>query len=152
MTETIDWSNEIILRLSGCITHNQLIEYSVVRIGKEYRLDVSIVHTNVLHTILFLITACQLMLLNIALHVVVNIGTNYQSILSLAIHGLRINIIMFARVLNQPTFILELLEVLGSLFIYTRIILRCADGEIDLWFDDMVETHLVITSLCPRLF
>ena len=123
MAETIDWGNEIIFWLCSCITHNKLVQHSVVRISKEYWLDVSIVYTNMLHAVLFLITTSKLMLLDIALHVVIYISTNYQSVLSLAVHGLSIDVVMFSSILHQPPLILELLEVLGSLLIHTRIIL-----------------------------
>ena len=152
MAETIDWGNEVIFRLSSSITHNQLVQHCVIRISKEYRLDVSIVYTNMLHTILFLIATSKFMLLNIAFHIVVHISANYQSVLSLTVHGLSVDVVMLGSILHQPPLILELLEVLCSLLIHTRIILRCAYREVDLRFDNVIEAFLIITSLCPRLF
>ena len=92
------------------------------------------------------------MLLDVALHVVVNISANHQSVLSLTIHGLRINIIMFARILNQPSLVLELLEVLSSLLVHTWIVLRCAYREVNLGLDDVIQTHLVIASFGASFF
>ena len=56
MTESIDRSNEIVFGMGRSITHNKRIQHVIVRICKENRLNISIVHTNVLHTIFFLIT------------------------------------------------------------------------------------------------
>ena len=123
MTETIDRCDEIILWLSSSIAHNQLVEHSIIWISEEHWLDVGIVYTYMLHAILFLITTRQFMLLNAASHVIVGMGTHHETILGLAVHRLRIDIIMFARILNQPALVLELLEILGSLLIDTWIIL-----------------------------
>ena len=152
MAETIDGSNEIIFGRCGSIAHDKLIENCVIRICEEHRLDVGIVHANMLHAVFFLIATGELMLLDTACHIVVGMGTYHQAILRFPIHRLRIYIIMFARILYQPPLILELLEVLGSLLIDTRIILGCAYWEIYLGLDDVVEAHLVVASLCPRLF
>ena len=75
-----------------------------------------------LHAVFLLVATCQLVLLDIALHVVVRVGADHQTILRLALHGLSIYIIMFARVLHQPSVVLELLEVLGSLLVDTRVV------------------------------
>ena len=92
------------------------------------------------------------MLLDIALHVVVSMCADYQTILCLALHGLSIYIIMFARILHQPPIVLELLEVLGSLLIDTWVVLRGAYGEVNLWFDDVIQTLGVVASLGASLF
>ena len=152
MAETIDGRDEVIFRLRGSIAHDKAIQRLVVRIGKEYGLDIGIVHTDVLHTVLFLITTSQLMLLDVALHVVVGMGANYQTILRLAIHRLGIDIIMFLRVLHQPTLILELLEVLSGLLVNTWVILRSAYREVNLRLDDVIQTLLIVASLCASLF
>ena len=152
MTESVDGSNEIVLRLGSGISHDQLIEYRIVGIGEEYRLDVGIVHTDMLHAVFFLIATRELVLLDAAGHIVVGMGTYHETVLRLAIHRLRINIIMFARILNEPALILELLEVLSSLFVHTGVVLGGAYGEVDLGLDDVVEALLIIASLCPRLF
>ena len=152
MAETIDGRDEVIFRLQSSITHDKAIQRLVVRIGKEHGLDVGIVHTDMLHTVLLLITTGQLMLLDVALHVVVGMGANHQTILRLAVHRLGIDIIMFLRVLHQPTLILELLEVLCSLFVNTWIILRGAYREVNLRLDDVIQTLLIVASLCASLF
>ena len=152
MAETIDGCNEVVLRLSGGIAHDELVEDGIVRISKEYRLDVGIVHADMLHTVFLFVATCQLVLLDIALHVVVSMCADYQTILCLALHGLSIYIIMFARILHQPSIVLELLEVLGSLLIDTWVVLRGAYGEVNLWFDDVIQTLGVVASLGASLF
>ena len=59
---------------------------------------------------------------------------------------------MILRVLHEPSLILELLEVLGSLLIHFGIVLGGAYGEVDFGFDDMIEAHLIVASLGASLF
>ena len=86
------------------------------------------------------------MLLDTTCHIVVGMGAYHQTILSLTIHGLRINVIMFLRILHQPTFVLKLLEVLGSLLVDARVVLAGAYGEVNLGLDDVIETLFVVAS------
>ena len=123
VAETIDRGNEIVFGLSGSIAHNQIVEYAIIGIGKEYWFDIGIVYTHMLHTIFFLIATGKLMFFDAASHIVIGMGTYHKAILRFSVHRLRIYIIMFARVLNQPTLILELLEILCGLLVHTRIIL-----------------------------
>ena len=93
MTETVYRGNEVILRLGGSIAHDELVQHLIVGIGEEYRLDIGIVHTHMLHAVLFLVATGQLMLFDVSLLVVVGMGTHHQTILCFPVHGLRINII-----------------------------------------------------------
>ena len=147
MTETVDGSNEIVLGLGSCIAHDERVERLVIWIGEEYRLDVGVVHTDMLHAVFLLIAARQLMLFDITLHVVVHIGADNKTILRLSIHGLGIDVIMVILVLHQPALVLKLLEVLGGLLIDTGIVLRSSDGEINFGLNDMVEALLVTAGL-----
>ena len=148
MTETIDRCNKIILWLGSSIAHNQLVEYGIVRISKENWLNVGIVHTNMLHTVLFLIATGQLVLLDTAGHIIIGMSANYKTVLRLTVHCLCIDVVMLLLVLNQPTFILELLEIFGSLLIDLWVILAGANRKIDLWLNDVIETLFVVASLC----
>ena len=96
MAESVDGSDEVVLRLCGGIAHDEGVEHLIVRISKEYWLDVRIVHTDVLHAVFLLITTRQLMLLDAAGHIVVGMGTDHKTVLRFAVHRLGINIIMFA--------------------------------------------------------
>ena len=138
MTETVQFCHEVIFRCISRIFLYDSIQFGIVRISKKYRFDIGIVHTNMLHTILFLITACQLVLLDVAFQIIIHISAYDQAVLCMSIHSLCIHIILFFLILNQPTFILEHLKVLGSLFVNGRIMFVCSHREIYFRLDDMV--------------
>ena len=133
-------SREIVFR--GVVLHHvghDGVDLGVVGIGEEHRFDIGIIHTNMLHTVFFLIATGQLMFLDRAIHIIGNISPDYQPILSLAIHGLGINIIAFFLILNQPTFFLKIIEIGGGLQVNSRIMLIRPFWEIDFRFNDMVK-------------
>ena len=146
VTESVNRSNEIIFGLCRSITHDECVQHIIVGISKKHRLDIRIIHTNVFHTILFLITTCQFMFFDHAIEIIIHISTNHKTILCLAVHCLCVDIILLFAVLNQPTFLLKGFEILGRFLIDTRIILGCSRFEIDFWFNDVIEAHLVITG------
>ena len=152
MTESVDRSDEVVLRLRGGIAHDEFVEHLVVWIGEEHGFYVGIVHADVLHAVFLLVTTGQLVLLDVALLVVVGMGAHHQSVLRLAVHGLGVNVVVLLVVLHQPSLVLELLEVLGSLLVDARIVFRRAYGEVNLGLDDMIQTFLIVASLGTGLF
>ena len=72
VSEAIDGGNEIVFGLHCCVMIQKVVEYFVVRISEEYRFDVSITYTNMLHTVFFLIAACEFVLFNNSGHVVIH--------------------------------------------------------------------------------
>ena len=70
VTEAVDRSHEVIFWFSSSIAHYQLVEDVIVRISEEHRFDICIVHTNVLHSVFFLVAAGQFVLLDDALLIV----------------------------------------------------------------------------------
>ena len=100
MSETIIRCNKVIFRFCCSITCQQAIKYLIVWISKEHRFNISIANANMFHAVLFLISTCQFMLLNITCQIIINIRSNNKTILSLAIHCLCVDIIMFLIVLN----------------------------------------------------
>ena len=152
MAETVNRCHKVVFRLRLGITHQQLVEHRIVGIGKEYRLDVGIVHAYMLHAVFLLVTTGQLMLLDVALHVVVHVGTDHQSVLGLAIHRLRIYIIMFLRILNEPALVLELLEVLGCLLVNPWVILGRTYREVYFRLNDVIQTLLVVACFSTGFF
>ena len=148
MTEAIDRCDEIILRSGCCIAHQEFVEHGIVRICEEDRFDVGIAYTHVLHAVFLLVTASQLMLLDDSREIVVDVCAHHKTILRLAVHGLRIDVILLLVILLQPSFVLELLEVLGSTLIDTRIVLRRAWLKVDFRFDDMIKALFVVASFC----
>ena len=143
MSETIAGSDKVVHWLSGSIMSDNSIQSSIVRICKEYRFDIGIVHANMLHAVFFLIAAGQFMLFDDTVHIVGNISANYQTILRLSIHGLRIDVIVFFIVLHQPAFILEHLEIFSSFLINTFIMFVSAYRKIYFGLNDMIQGFLV---------
>ena len=92
-----------------------------------------------LHTVLLLVTARQLMLLNHPVHVVGYISSYHQTILRLAVHSLGINIITRFVVLHQPAFFLEHSEIRYRLIVHTRIMFVCSLREVNLRFNDVIQ-------------
>ena len=152
MAEAVNRSNEVVLWLSGCIAHDEFVEHCIVRIGKEYRFDVGIVHADMLHAVFLLVATCQLVLLDVALHVVIRMCTDNKTILRLALHGLSVDVIVLLVVLHQPSIILELLEVFSSFLVDARVVLRGAYREVNLWLDDVIQTLFIVASLGTSLF
>ena len=105
-----------------------------------------------LHAVLLLVTAGQLVLLDHAVEIVVNECPDNKTVLGLAVHRLGIDIVVVLCVLNEPTIVLKLLEVLGCLLIHTGVVLTRANRKINLRLNDMIEAHLIVACLCPRLF
>ena len=100
MSESVNRSNEIIFRfLSGIFGYNR-IQYFIVRISKEYRFDIRIIHPNMFHAVFFFIAACQFVLFNYSVQIIIYIRTYHQAILRFTVHGLRIDIILFLFILK----------------------------------------------------
>ena len=146
MAETVDRSNEIVFRSSSCIASSDFLQHWIIGISEEYWLDVGIVYTNVLHTVFFFVAACKLVLLDDTVYIVLTSSTDNDTILCLAVHCLCIDVVMFLVVLYQPTFFLELLEVLCSLFVDTWVIFTCTFWEIYFRLNDMVKALFVALS------
>ena len=152
MTEAVYRSNEVIFRFRIGVTCEQLVKHFIVGIGKEYGFDIGIVDTHMLHTILFFVTTGQFVLLDMATDIVVHKGSNHKTILRLSIHGLGIDVIVFIGILYQPSPLLKLSEVFGSLFVHTRVILGSALWKVYLRLDDMIQAFLVVTCFAPCFF
>ena len=151
MTESVTGGYIIILRSTLDIFCNKFVQNSVIRISKEYRLYVGVVNANMLHTILLLIGAGKFMLLDVALEVILYICADHKTVLSLSIHRLCINVVLFFRVTLEPALFLELLEVLSSLGINTGICLLCYRIKVYLRLDDVIQGHFIPCSLCTSL-
>ena len=105
-----------------------------------------------LHAVFLLVAACQLVLLDCAVEIIVDESTHNKSVLSLAVHCLSIDIIVLVCVLTKPTLLLEHLEVSSCLLVNAWVVLACARLEVDFRLDDMIKTLLVIACLCSCLF
>ena len=151
MAEAVDGCDEVVLRRCCCDAGDERIEHGIVGVGEEDRLEVRVVDADVLHAVLFLVAARQLVLLDDAVHVVLNSSSHNKTELRLAVHRLRIDVIHLLAVLLEPALVLELLEVLGSLLIDARVVLACANGEVYLRLDDVIKRLLIVASLSTSL-
>ena len=136
--ETVVFRDEVIFRIAGCIFGDNLVQFGIVGISKEHRFDIGIIHPDMLHAVLLLVTPCQLMLLDNAIHIIGHIRTDNQAVLCLAVHGLGIHIVTFLLILHQPALFLEHPEIGGSFQINGRIVFIRPDRKVDLRFDDMI--------------
>ena len=131
--------HEIILRLAGDYTRDYLVERLIVGEGEEHGFDVGVLDTHVLHAVLLLVAAGELVLLDAAFHVVVDVGSDDDAVLRAAVHGLRIYIIVFLVVLHEPSLALECVEILDGALVHLGGVLVLAGSEVDFGLDDVVE-------------
>jgi len=152
MTEAVTRSDEVVDRFFCRILLDDCVQLVIIRISEENRLDVGIIHTNVLHTVFLFVTAGKFMLFNHPIHIIGNVCADYQSVLGFPVHGLGVNIIVFLAILHQPAFILEQLEIFCSFGIHTLIMLVCTYREINLRFNDMIKRLFVTFRFYAGLF
>ena len=152
MTEAIVRGNEIIFRCRLRILLQQIIQYSIVRISKEYRFHVGVAYTYMFHAILFLVTTSQLVLLDVTRKIIIDKSTDNKPILCLAIHRLGIYIVMLLVILHQPSLFLELLELLNCTLVNAWIILAGSRLEVDFRLDNMIQTLLIVACFCTCFF
>lgn len=129
VTETVDRRDEIVDRFCLGISVEDVVENAVVGVSEEHRLHVGISGEDMFHTVVFLITTGELMALDDTVAVVGNVSSENDAILCLPVHGLSIDIIVLILVLNEPSFLLELLELALCLVIDARIILACSGSK-----------------------
>ena len=68
------WRYKVVFRFAGANFCHNGVKFVIMFVGEEYRLNVGIVYTNMLHAVLLLVTAGELMFLDFACHVVINVG------------------------------------------------------------------------------
>ena len=117
MSETVIGCHEVVLGLAVGVLLHDGIDLGVVRISEKYGLDVGVLDTDMDHSVLFLVLAGELMLLDLACQVVICVGAKHDTILGTAVHGLRVHIVALLLVLNEPAFLLPFLEILDCLVI-----------------------------------
>ena len=79
------------------------------------------------------------MLFDDAVHIVVDIRGDNNTILCAPIHSLRINIIMFLVVLHKPSVVLECLKVGHGFFVDLRGMFVLSGSKVDLGLDNMIK-------------
>ena len=83
-------------------------------------------------------------------HVVIDVCAHHQTILGLAVHGLRIDVILLLVILYQPSLVLKLFEVFGCFGVDFGVIFASSFGKIYFRFDDMIEAFFVVTGFGAR--
>ena len=138
MTKAIQIRYKVIFWCSLAHASNDGIQLFVMRISKEHRLHVRIVHTHMLHAILLLVATGELMLLDTTFHIVFHPRCYHQAVLGATIHGLSIYIVLLLLILHQPSFLTEQVKLLTSCCIYALIMFVCTFWKIDFRFDNVV--------------
>ncbi len=152
MTEAIAGSHKIINRFPfNYVSHNS-IQFILMRISKKYRFDISIVYTNVLHSVFFLIAAGKFVFFDVFVHVIVHMRTDYQSILRFAIHCLRVHVVFFSFILHQPTFGFEFCKVLKRFIVHFIFVFVGSLFKINLGFNNVIQRHCIAFGLCAGFF
>ena len=152
MSETVTRSDKVIDGLFRSIFLDDNIQFIIIGISKEYGFDIRIVHTNMLHTVFLLVATSKFVFLNNTIHIIGNIRTDYQSVLRLTVHCLRIDIIVFLAILHQPAFILKQLEILGRLAVNTFIMFVRTNREIYFRFNNMIKGFFITFRFCAGFF
>ena len=99
------------------------------------------------HAVLFLVLACKFVFLYHSVDVVFHMGAYNKTVQRLAVHCLRIDVVLFLVVLHEPAVLLELLEVLYGFAVDLRGVLVCPGREINLGAGDMIQRHLIVAGL-----
>ena len=95
MAETVNRGNIIVLNLfSVDCALNNLVDLSIVRVCKEYRLKVSVLISYVNHTVFLFILTGKLVFLDFTCHIVLYVCANNKTVLGSAVHSLSVNIVV----------------------------------------------------------
>ena len=89
------------------------------------------------HTVIFLVLAGKLVLLDLALSIVVGMGAEHQSVLGASFHSLGIDIVARLLVLHQPAVLLPLGKILHGPVIDLVVMIRQNRVEIYLRLGDV---------------
>ena len=107
------------------------------RVGEKHRLDIRILIADMHHPVLFLVRACQFVLFDFTLQIIVEMTGRHQSVLRPAVHRLGINIIFFRIVLHEPSFFAPRPEVFHGTGIHFVGMLVRDRRKVDFGFDNM---------------
>ena len=134
--------DEIIFRSLGHRLGHDLVEDVVVLVSEEDRFDVGVLDADVDHSVVFLVLARQLVLLDLAGSVVIRVGAEDEAVLRPAFHCLGIYIVALLGITLEPSLCLPLLEVAHRLVIYQRVVVLEDRVEINLGLGDVEQRFL----------
>ena len=92
-----------------------------------------------LHTVIFLVTACEFVLFDETIVVVVNMSGEHDAVLDMPVHRLGIEIIARLLILHKPTLFYEMGELSLSFGINTWVVLIRSLWKVDFRTNDVVE-------------
>ena len=136
VAEAVFLGDEVVDGLLGGDLAHDGVDFSDGRVGEEHRLNVGVGEADVLHAVLFLVLAGQLVLLDDLVDVVLAVGAGHDAILPVGVgiggvHALGIDVKLFLLVLLNPTEILEAVEVLNDFQIGLEVAVLVAFGQVD---------------------
>ena len=99
MSEAV-FCGEVVFWFAGCVFLDNGPYLVIVRIGEEHRLDIGVLYVHVDHPVVFLLFPCELVLLDLPLHVVIRMGADHKPVLGPAVHCLGVDIIVRTIVLH----------------------------------------------------
>ena len=105
-----------------------------------------------LHAVLLLVTACQFVLFYASLKIVSHIGSHHKTILSTAVHSLRIDVVAGLTILHKPSVCLEFLEIFHRLLIHLRVVFVGAGSKINLRADNVIERFFIVARFFTGFF
>ena len=99
------------------------------------------------HAVVFFVAAGELVLLDAAGIVVVDMSGEDDAVLRVAVHGLGVEVIALALVLYEPTIGNEAFELSARFGVDTGIVLLGALGKVDFGANDVIERAGIVAGL-----
>ena len=157
MAEAVFLGDEVIDGLLGGDTGHNLVDAGDGGIGEEDGLHVGVGDADVLHAVLFLVLAGELVFLDDLVHVVLAVGAGHDAVLPLGVlvlgvHALGVDVEFLLFILHQPAEILEHVVVLHHLEVHFGRVLVGAFGEVDFSLGDVQQAVGVALALHAGLF
>ena len=115
MSETVGRREIVLGRIVLDDTANNHIHFGIGRIGEKHGLDIGVLIPHVNHTVLLLVGTRQLVLLDPAADIIVEMTGGDQPVLRTAVHRLRIDVVLLLVVLHEPPALAPAPEVLDGL-------------------------------------
>ena len=137
------FGSEVIFSFALSHRSNHIGKSVIVTKRQEHRFNVGLGVANVLHAVFLFVVARKFMLLYAPFHIVLDIGSHNDTILLVAAHCLGIEVITFLFFFNEPTFLLEHLEVVNGALIHLLAMFICSCRKFYLGPSDMVQRHRI---------
>ncbi len=142
VAEAVFLGDEVIDGFLGGDGGDDFVDAGHGGVGEEHRLNVGVGDADVLHAVLFLVLAGELVFLDDLVDVVLAVGAGHDAVLPLGVlvlgvHALGIDVEFLLLILHQPAEVFELVVVLHHLEVHFGRVLVGAFGEVDLSLGDV---------------